>query len=92
MTNHEVLCKTFTDQANKLITAARREAGRYQTFRKPDMLATIEIYRQKAFTLWTTVCGLHMNSYNEDLAEVISITSEAESTIACIYNEMTALK
>lgn len=91
MSNHEVLCKTFADQANKLIVAARREAGRYQTYRKPDMLATTEIYRQKAFTLWVVACGLHMNGY-DDLAEVISITSDAESAIADIYKEMTTLK
>ena len=91
MTNHEILCKTFTDQANKLIVAARHEAVRYQHFRKPDMLATIEIYRQKAFTLWTVACGLHVNGYDGDLAEVISITSDTESGIADIYNEMTTL-
>ena len=91
MTNHEALCKTLTDQAKKLVVAAEKEAKRYQTFRKPDMLATIEIYRQKAFTLWTVACGLHVNGYDEDLTEVISITSDAESDIAEIYNKLTTL-
>lgn len=92
MTNHEALCKTLTDQAKKIVVAAEKEAKRYQNFRKPDMLATIEIYRQKAFTLWTLACGLQVNGYDGDLAEVILITSDAESTIADIYNEMTTLR
>lgn len=91
MTNHDALCKTLTDEANKLAAHARKEALRYQNFKKAWMLDTIETYRQKAFTLWTVACGLINNGYSDDMSKVVEITSDAESEIAEIYNEMSAL-
>ena len=91
MTNHEALCKTLTDEANKLVAHAKKEAQRYQNFKEAYMLDAIETYRQKAFTIWIVVCGLLNNGYSENMSEVIKITSDAESEIAEIYNEMSAL-
>ena len=91
MTNHEVLCKTLIDESNKLVAHAKREAARFQNAKKLWMLDNIETYRQKAFTIWTVACGLLNNGYTEDMSKVVEITSDAESEIAEIYNEMSAL-
>ena len=91
MTNHEILCKTLIDESNKFVAQAKREAVRFQNFKKLWMLENIETYRQKAFTVWTIVCGLYAHDYTEPLKEVVEITADAESDIAEIYNEMSAL-
>ena len=91
MNNHEILCKTLIDESHKLVAHAKREAARFQNFKKFYMLENIETYRQKAFTVWTIVCGLYAHGYAESLREVVEITADAESDIAEIYNEMSAL-